>query len=164
MQTEILKKIAIMWDDYIVQMDMGPIAVLGKVPNKILIIGDKKHRHEQIKNNLDSRGDYIIRHSLTYEDGLKSFRSFVPQLVIIDLDVDLYNGYELGKKMEFLCQVLPSFLFISKSKVRLDENKKGFKFADAHHLNSPYTYSQFHEMVADVFLSRKKFLKDRKIA
>ena len=79
---------------------------------KILLVEDDDLISKAVSRHLESWGYEVLR-CTEYKDVMKVFRSFAPQLVLLDISLPFYNGYHWCTKIRELSKV--PILFLSSA-------------------------------------------------
>ena len=67
---------------------------------KILIVDDEKQLTELISEALDIHGGYSVEKAYNGEEGLEKYKVFSPDLVVMDIDMPVMDGYESSAKIK----------------------------------------------------------------
>lgn len=132
-----------------------------KEMSKILIIDDDRTSRALIKDVFVKRGFKHIKEASNGLDGLKITNEFFPDLIILDINMPVMNGYEYCKKIqeEPTLQNIPVIALTGLSDS--EDKKKIFKSGASDYLAKPFDY---YEIFARSFLhlERKFFIKELK--
>jgi CheY-like chemotaxis protein len=69
-------------------------------PQKILIVDDEKPITDLISQALQMEGHYIVEKAFNGKEGIEKYKIFLPDLVIMDMDMPIMDGYESSSKMK----------------------------------------------------------------
>ena len=67
---------------------------------KILIVDDEKFLSELICEGLQISGDYIIETAFNGQEAIDKYQQFLPDLVVMDIDMPVMDGYESSSKIK----------------------------------------------------------------
>lgn len=76
---------------------------------KILLVEDDKDIRELLKKEL-TKWDYEVENNVDFQDVLKTFNSFKPDFVIMDLKLPFFNGYHWTREIRNISDVPLIFL------------------------------------------------------
>ncbi|WP_455256612.1 response regulator transcription factor [Peptoniphilus asaccharolyticus] len=79
---------------------------------KILLVEDDKNIREILKREL-SKWDYEVENELDFKDVMRTFKTFEPDFVIMDLKLPYYNGYHWTREIRNVSEV--PILFLSSA-------------------------------------------------
>ena len=67
---------------------------------KILIVDDEKTLSELILESLQLVGDYDVERAFNGQEAFDKYRAFLPDLVIMDIEMPIMDGYESSYKIK----------------------------------------------------------------
>lgn len=102
----------------------------------ILIIDDEQDIADLLKTVLTREGFSHIHTAHTVKDGLESFKSVMPDLVLLDIMLPDGNGYDLFSKLQAIKPV--SILFISAKDEEMDR-LLGFAMGADDYITKPFS-------------------------
>ncbi|MGM0523133.1 MAG: response regulator transcription factor [Bacillota bacterium] len=102
----------------------------------ILIIDDEQDIADLLKTVLTREGFSHIHTAHTAKDGLESFKSVMPDLVLLDIMLPDGNGYDLFSKLQAIKPV--SILFISAKDEEMDR-LLGFAMGADDYITKPFS-------------------------
>lgn len=79
---------------------------------KILLVEDDKNIRDILKREL-SKWDYEVENELDFKDVMRTFKTFEPDFVIMDLKLPYYNGYHWTREIRNVSEV--PILFLSSA-------------------------------------------------
>ena len=70
------------------------------LPQKILVVDDEKTITDLISQALQMEDHYIVERAFDGKEGIEKYKLFLPDLVIMDMDMPIMDGYESSSKMK----------------------------------------------------------------
>ena len=70
------------------------------LPQKIIVVDDEKTITALISQALSKGGHYIVERAFNGKEGIEKYKIFLPDLVIMDMDMPIMDGYESSSKMK----------------------------------------------------------------
>lgn len=67
---------------------------------KILLVDDETTLSELISEGLLIKGDYDIEKALNGSEALKKYKEFLPDIVVMDIEMPVMDGYESSSKIK----------------------------------------------------------------
>lgn len=67
---------------------------------KILLVDDEKHLTDLISEALDIHGGYSVEKACNGKEGFEKYKAFSPDLVLMDIDMPVMDGYESSSKIK----------------------------------------------------------------
>jgi two-component system alkaline phosphatase synthesis response regulator PhoP len=107
---------------------------------KILIIDDEKHIAEAIKINLQLSG-YDVLHAINGLDGLNYYKSYSPDLVLVDLMMPEIDGYGVITEIRKNDNKIPIMVLSAKDQV--NEKIKSLRLGVDDYLSKPFDLDEF---------------------
>ena len=105
---------------------------------KLLLIEDDANLGYIIKCSLeDVIGGYEVNVSLNGKDGLERYRSFLPDIIVSDIDMPVMDGYEMLKTLRQTDSDIPVILATGKSSSKFVTT--GYKMGANNYIKKPYT-------------------------
>lgn len=69
-------------------------------PQKILLVDDETALSELIFEGLLVKGDYDIEEALNGSEALEKYKEFLPDIVLMDIEMPVMDGYESSSKIK----------------------------------------------------------------
>jgi CheY-like chemotaxis protein len=69
-------------------------------PQKILLVDDETSLSELISEGLLIKGDYDIEKALNGSEALEKYKEFLPDIVLMDIEMPVMDGYESSSKIK----------------------------------------------------------------
>ncbi len=69
-------------------------------PHKILLVDDETALSELISEGLLTKGDYDIEKALNGSEALEKYQEFLPDIVVMDIEMPVMDGYESSSKIK----------------------------------------------------------------
>jgi CheY-like chemotaxis protein len=69
-------------------------------PQKILLVDDERALSELISEGLLIKGDYDIEKALNGSEALEKYKEFLPDIVVMDIEMPVMDGYESSSKIK----------------------------------------------------------------
>jgi CheY-like chemotaxis protein len=67
---------------------------------KVLVVDDEQILSEFMVKGLTMMGDYSIESACNGQDALEKYKSFLPDIVIMDLEMPIMDGYESSSRIK----------------------------------------------------------------
>lgn len=64
------------------------------VKKKVLVVDDEKTLAELIMESLIILGDYSVERAFNGQEALEKYKSFLPDIVVMDVEMPIMDGYE----------------------------------------------------------------------
>ena len=61
---------------------------------KVLVVDDERSISEIIMKSLIIMGDYVVELAFNGQEGFEKYKSFLPDIVVMDLEMPVMDGYE----------------------------------------------------------------------
>jgi CheY-like chemotaxis protein len=69
-------------------------------PQKILLVDDETSLSKLISKGLLIKGDYDIEKALNGSEALEKYKEFLPDIVLMDIEMPVMDGYESSSKIK----------------------------------------------------------------
>ncbi len=69
-------------------------------PQKILIVDDERPLSLLISEALEAEGSYVVDQAFDGREGIEKYKQFLPDLVIMDMNMPVMDGYESSMKIK----------------------------------------------------------------
>lgn len=67
---------------------------------KVLIVDDEKTLAELIMESLTMMGDYCVEGAFNGQEALEKYKSFLPDIVVMDIEMPVMDGYESSSQIK----------------------------------------------------------------
>ena len=67
---------------------------------KVLVVDDEKTLSELIMESLMMVGDYSVERAFNGQEALEKYKSFQPDIVLMDVEMPVMDGYESSSKIK----------------------------------------------------------------
>jgi CheY-like chemotaxis protein len=73
---------------------------LGMKPRKILIVDDERALCDSMLAGLQVQGTYQVDQAFNGQEGVDKYKTFLPDLVIMDINMPVMDGYESSREIK----------------------------------------------------------------
>lgn len=117
---------------------------------KILVVDDSKFTLELIKSILEKE-NFNLEFASNGKEGVKKAQEFIPDLIILDIEMPVMNGFEACKnlKEDDVTKNIPVLMLTSKD--TMDDLKKGFEVKADYYMTKPFDSKSLTDNVKKVF-------------
>ena len=70
------------------------------VKKKVLLVDDEKTITELIMRSLKMMGDYSVERAFNGLEALEKYKSFLPDIVVMDVEMPVMDGYESSSQIK----------------------------------------------------------------
>ena len=74
--------------------------MLSQLPQKILLVDDEKPLSDLILEGLKMEGDYNVERAFDGQEAFEKYKSFMPDLVVMDIEMPVMDGYESSSRIK----------------------------------------------------------------
>ncbi|MBW1680150.1 MAG: response regulator [Deltaproteobacteria bacterium] len=67
---------------------------------KILVVDDEQPITQLIQEGLEMEGGYTVRRASNGREGVELYKNFLPDLVIMDVNMPIMDGYQSSKEIK----------------------------------------------------------------
>ena len=67
---------------------------------KVLVVDDEKTLSELIMESLMMVGDYSVERAFNGQEALEKYKTFLPDIVVMDVEMPVMDGYESSSKIK----------------------------------------------------------------
>lgn len=106
---------------------------------KILYIEDEPFLGKIVKESLESR-QFLVRMLTDGADALETFRSFQPDICILDIMLPTKDGYSVGREIRAVDPQVPLVFLTAKSQT--EDVLKGFKNGGNDYMRKPFSMEE----------------------
>ncbi|MBT8232689.1 MAG: response regulator transcription factor [Saprospiraceae bacterium] len=106
---------------------------------KILYLEDENYLGKIVKESLTSRG-YDINHVIDGADVMRTFRSFNPDICVLDVMVPNIDGFELGSLIKKEDSSMPIIFLTAKNQT--NDILQGFKSGGNDYIKKPFSMEE----------------------
>ncbi len=72
----------------------------GSMQKKVLVVDDEISLSELIMESLHMAGDYSVERAFNGQEALEKYKSFQPDIVLMDVEMPVMDGYESSSKIK----------------------------------------------------------------
>jgi DNA-binding response OmpR family regulator len=123
---------------------------------KLLFVEDDALFSYIIKNSLELTERYEIQNASNGEEGLEMYQTFVPDVVVVDLEMPVLNGMEMTKKIREINEFIP--ILWATGKTNVQNILKGYKLNIDNFIKKPYIPEELDAHVQAVLRRMKNSL------
>ncbi len=70
------------------------------IKKKVLVVDDEKILSELIMESLIMVGDYNVERAFNGQEALEKYKTFLPDIVVMDVEMPVMDGYESSSKIK----------------------------------------------------------------
>ena len=107
---------------------------------RILVIEDEKHIADGIALNLSLQG-YAVKIAEDGIDGLEKWRSWKPDLIVLDIMLPMIDGFSILKTIRKENEKIPVLILSARGDTR--DKVKGLKYGVDDYLSKPFDLEEF---------------------
>lgn len=122
---------------------------------KILIIEDDKWIAKMLIDKLSEK-EYLVKHSLNGKEALAQLKTFIPDLVILDIMMPEMNGYEFLKIFKSTAAFVSIPVIIMSGKGKEQDIIKGFEYGADNYIIKPCSPTVMLTHIRHTLSLRKK--------
>ncbi len=125
---------------------------------RILVIEDESHIADGIRLNLTIQG-YEVNIASDGIDGLEKWRSWEPDLIVLDIMLPMIDGFSILKNIRQEDDKIPVLILSAKGDAK--DKVKGLRFGVDDYLSKPFDLEEFLLRI-ERLLKKKKWYGDNK--
>ena len=72
----------------------------GMLKKKVLVVDDEKTLSDLIMESLRMVGDYSVERAFNGQEALDKYKTFMPDIVVMDVEMPVMDGYESSSKIK----------------------------------------------------------------
>ena len=103
---------------------------------KLLFVEDDTTFSYIIKNSLELTGEYEIQTASNGKEGLEMYHTFIPDVVVVDIEMPILDGMEMVKRIREKNESVPILLATGQTNVQ--NVLKGYKLNIDNFIKKPY--------------------------
>ena len=115
--------------------------------SKILYVEDEAVLAKVVKEGLEKLS-YQVAHASNGQEGLELYRSFQPDLCILDVMMPIMDGFTLGKEIKRINATQPIIYLTAKSTT--DDVIEGFSSGGNDYLKKPFSMQELHARIQNL--------------
>jgi|JFJP01.1.fsa_nt_gi DNA-binding response OmpR family regulator len=127
---------------------------------RVLVIEDEAHIAEGIRLNLSLQG-YEVKVSADGIDGLSQWRSWNPDLIILDIMLPMIDGFSILKTIREEDEKIPVLILSARGDTK--DKIKGLRYGVDDYLSKPFDLEEFLLRI-ERLLKKKTWYEDQKKA
>ncbi|MCK5098924.1 MAG: response regulator transcription factor [Desulfobacteraceae bacterium] len=126
---------------------------------RILVIEDEEHIADGLKLNLQLQG-YDVKIAIDGLAGLEKWRTWHPNLIVLDIMLPLMDGYSVLKNIRDVDEKLP--VLILSAKGNAEDKIKGLRFGVDDYLSKPFDLDEFLLRIDRLLTKQNWYYNDKK--
>jgi len=125
---------------------------------RILVIEDEEHIADGIRLNLSIQG-FLVKIAQDGIDGLEQWRSWQPDLIILDIMLPMIDGFSILKTIRQEDEKIPVLILSARGDTK--DKVKGLRYGVDDYLSKPFDLEEFLLRV-DRLIKKKTWYEDNK--
>ena len=126
---------------------------------RILVIEDEVHIADGIRLNLSIQG-YDVKIAIDGIEGLEKWRSWKPDLIILDIMLPMIDGFSILKTIRQEDEKIPVLILSARGDTK--DKIKGLKYGVDDYLSKPFDLEEFLLRVERLIKKKTWYEKDKK--
>ena len=126
---------------------------------RILVIEDEVHIADGIRLNLSIQG-YDVKIAIDGIEGLEKWRSWKPDLIILDIMLPMIDGFSILKTIRQEDEKIPVLILSARGDTK--DKVKGLRYGVDDYLSKPFDLEEFLLRVERLLKKKTWYEKDKK--
>ena len=112
---------------------------------KLLFVEDDKDLTYAVRNGLELLEEYDIRCAENGQEALEVYKTFIPDVVVSDIEMPVMNGFELARAIRAIDSKV--IIILASGLTDATALREGYKISIDEYIKKPYIVNEIHYRV-----------------